>query len=157
KRTAEQANMARGPAVKMMTGTHQSLGDELVVVGLLQKQPNVFGRAGLLQKAAKRIVAKLPRDVLQGSQVVARPIRRRHEQEEKLHFVAVETIEIDSLDADTDRPYQSLDAGVLGMGNGHAAANACAAQFFAFHNRSYDSGHVGGRDGPGGSQRLDQL
>src|SRR4051794_23297921 len=66
---------------------------ELIVVRLFQQLLNVLGGTGLLQKAAERFVAKLPRDVFQGPQVVARPVGGRDEQKQQMDLVAVEAVE----------------------------------------------------------------
>src|SRR5438874_1791343 len=104
--------------------------------------PNILRRAGLLQEAAKRLVAELPRDVFQSPQMIARPIGRRDKQEKEMNFVAVEAVEIDTGDADAHGANEPLDAGMLGMRHGNAAADAGAPQVFALHDRADDALHL---------------
>ena len=54
-----------------------------------------WGDFGLLEKAAKRIVAELPGDVFQGAKVVAGPVGRGNQEEEQVDRLAVEAGEVD--------------------------------------------------------------
>src|SRR4051812_15141880 len=103
---------------------------------------NIRCGPSLLQEAAKRLVAELARDVFQGSQMVARPVRRRNQKKKEMHLVAVETVEIDADGTHADGAYEPFDAGMLGMRNGHAAANAGAAELFALHDGADDTWHL---------------
>jgi hypothetical protein len=49
---------------------------EMIVIRLVEQLANVIGRLGLLQESAESFVAQLPRDVLQGPQVIAWTIGR---------------------------------------------------------------------------------
>ena len=91
-------------------------------------------RLRLLEETAERVVAELPRDVLQAPAVVAGPVGRRNQQEEQVDGLAVEAGEIDARGADRHRAHQAIDAGVLGVRDGHAAADAGAAQFLALED-----------------------
>ena len=67
-----------------------------MVIGFIQEQGDVFGRFGLFEKAAKRVVAELPRDVFQGAEVVAGTVGRGNQEEEQVDRLAVETGEVDA-------------------------------------------------------------
>ena len=118
---------------------------------------DVLGALGLLEEPAERVVAELPRDVLQGPEVIARPIGRRNQQEKQLDLLAVEAGEIDPLAADGHRAHQPVDAGMLGVRHGHAAADAGAAQFLALEDRLDDALELVGLDFSRLEQRLDHL
>src|SRR5262249_1580298 len=108
---------------------------------------DVCRRFGVLEEAAKVLVAKLPRYILKGSQVIARAVVRRHQQEEQVDLVAVETVEVDSLSRNAERSYRSRDAGVLGVGNGNPPANTGAAEFFPLEDGFYDPFRLLGAQG----------
>jgi len=52
-----------------------------MVIGFIQEQGDVLRRFGLFEKTAKRVVAELPGNVLQGPQVIAGPVGRRNQKE----------------------------------------------------------------------------
>ena len=58
---------------------------------------------------------------------------------------------------DRNRADQAIDAGVLGVGHGHAPADAGAAQFFTLQNRFDNALELGRIDSLGVDQRLDHL
>ena len=78
------------------------------------------------------------------AQMIARAVGGRNQQEEQMHDLAVEAGEIDPQGADGHRADQAVDAGVLGMGDGDAAADAGAAQFLALQDRLDNVFELGG-------------
>ena len=118
---------------------------------------NVLHALGLLEEAAEGVVAELAGDVLQRPQVIARPVGRGNQEEEQVDDLAVEAGEIDPLGADGHGAHQVVDAGVLGVGHGHAAADAGAAQFLAFENRLDDALELLRFDLPCPAQCLDHF
>ena len=68
----------------------------MIVIRLVEQLADVVGTFGLFQESAKRLIAQLPRNVFQCSQMIPWPIGRGNQQEKKLHFLAVEAVEIDA-------------------------------------------------------------
>ena len=71
--------------------------------------------------------------------MVAGTIGRRNQEKEELHLFAVEAVEVDAFVADADGAHQPIDAGVLGVRHGDAAADAGAPEFFALENGADDA------------------
>ena len=57
---------------------------KLIVVGFVQELFNILRGFGLLEEAAKRVVAKLTRNVFQSPEVIAGPIGRGNQQKEQV-------------------------------------------------------------------------
>jgi len=121
----------------------------------IQEQGDVFGRLGLFEKTAERIVAELPRDVLQGAQVVAGPVGGKSGGKQ-VDRLAVQAGEIDAGGTDRHRADQAIDAGCL-VWNCHAPADAGAAQLFALQNRFDKCSRTRASTRLASTKRLDDL
>ena len=84
-----------------------ALAGELIVIGFIQQLANILHALSLLQEAAERVVAQLPGDIFERPQVIARAIRRRHQQEEQMHLVAVQAVEVNAVVALVRQSMQS--------------------------------------------------
>ena len=56
-----------------------------------------------------------------------------------MHLLSVQTVEIDTIGTNSDGSNELVHTCVLGMRNGHTAADARTSQLFAFQNRFNDS------------------
>ena len=86
-------------------------------VGLFKQPPDILGAGRLFQCLAERVVPQLAGNALQGPQVIARPIGRRHEQEEQMHVFAVESRKVDAVSTDGRSADQAVDALVTALTN----------------------------------------
>src|SRR5581483_3668695 len=74
-----------------------------------------------------------------------------------MNSLAVEAVEIDPLGTYGHRPHELVDARMLGVRDGDAAANAGAAQLLSLHDRFDDAVVFGLGDSVGGEQGLHHL
>src|SRR6476619_6113743 len=105
-----------------------------MIAPTLEQSPDRLARAGRPQRPHETVVAQGPRYVLQRSEMIAGPILRRDEQHEHIDRLAVQRVEGDAAIGDRDSADEPVDAGVLGMRNGDAAADAGRAERLALED-----------------------
>src|SRR5579872_4365523 len=127
------------------------------IVGRVEQSQDALARSGVAQLVDEVVVAQAARHVLQGAEVVAGPVLRRDEQDEHEHRLAVEAVEGDAGGRDGDGADELLDAGVLGVRDGDAAADAGRAEQFALEDGADDVFDLGPLELAGGAQALDHL
>src|SRR5262249_49096139 len=104
------------------------------MVELAQEVPDSVATGGFAERADEAVVAEAARDVFQGAQMIPGAVLRRNEHDEQVDRFAVEAIERDAAAADGDGAHQAIDAGMLGVRDGDAAADAGRAQQLAFED-----------------------
>src|SRR5260221_3091445 len=112
---------------------------KMIIVRFVQQQTDIVGRLCLFKELAKRLVSQLPRNVLERAKVISGTIGRRDEDEKQLDLLSVEAVEIDPFLAHAHGSHEAIDARMLGVRDGHAAANSDASQFLALPDRLDDS------------------
>ncbi len=91
------------------------------------------------RKLTNSLVLQVPRDVLQGPEVVAGLVRRRDQQEEDVDRLAVERREVDALARERDGADEPVDGRVPGVRDGDALADAGRAELLAAEDGADDA------------------
>lgn len=89
--------------------------------------------------------------------MIAGPVGRRDQQKEEMYLFAIQALKIDPFRAHAHGADEAIDAGMLGVRHGDAAADTSASQLFALHDRLDDALLFGGLDLAGGDKRTDQF
>src|SRR6516162_3127330 len=110
------------------------MADRRLMVGPVEQGGDLFPRLGRPQGADEAVVPERTGHVLQGAQMIARPVLRRDEQHEHVDGFAVEAVEGDALARNGYGADEALDAVVLGVRDGDAPADAGRAEELALED-----------------------
>src|SRR5256885_463781 len=83
------------------------------MIGLLEQRPDSVARHGFLQGVDEAVIAQAAGDVFQGTQVVARPVLRRDQQDKHVDRLAVEAVEGDAAFRQGHRADEAFNAVVF--------------------------------------------
>src|SRR5437870_1615217 len=112
----------------MKGGLYESLRSTVVVVNQV---PNLLRRSRLFQGGDEILVLQAARHAFEGTQVFAGPFLWRDEHDQDVYRLVVDAVIGDARLGQGDGADQPIDAGVFGMRDGDALADAGRTEHFA--------------------------
>lgn len=104
----------------------------IAIICFREQIPDIRCCHGLLQEVAEVLTSKVARNVFQATEVIARAVRRRNQQEQNEHVFSVEAREVDAISGDRNRRRQFLDRCVFCVWDCDAITNAGRSQLLRF-------------------------
>src|SRR5262245_6739933 len=109
-----------------------------LTLDVIDQVPDDLAGGGLAEGPDEAVVPQAAGDVFQGPQVVAGTVLGRDEQDEHVDRLAVEAVEAHPRARQGHGADEAVHAAVLGVGDGHAAADAGGAEQLALEDRLDD-------------------
>lgn len=127
------------------------------LVGFIEQVDDLGLGVGLAEEATEGVLLKIAEDIFHGLEVAVGFVGGGKEEEDGVDGGLVEGGEVDADGGAADGADAFFEGGMFDVGNGYAFAEACGADFFAVDDGFDDGIDVGGVDGFGGGESVDEF